>query len=180
MPSLLPPWESRFGVLCWFETILHVCGRALVTQLIVFVALWMSIAMQLDLHWIKHLFWIVPLLSCASSRHTAFLCLFLFGLPSVHATCLVCFGSAVGCKGEDGNCPWVKDTVANVAVIAAATGGALKVASLLTPRLLRVFTKPVLETLSMIVARPKDGQSFDMTGKTTTQISQAVRARCPA
>ena len=50
MPSLLPPWEPRFGVLCLFETTLHTCGKLLFTHFIVFVALWMSIAMQLDLH----------------------------------------------------------------------------------------------------------------------------------
>ena len=105
---------------------------------------------------------------------------FTLYLPGAFAVCRKCWGAGVGCKvgiDADAVCPWESQMAENTKAIAAAAGGAIVVASLLTPRLLRVFTKPVLDTLSMVVARPTGGQPFDLTGKTPHEIQKAVTAR---
>ena len=64
-------------------------------------------------------------------------------------------------------------SVAAALVSAAATTKVL-VDKILPPRFVRIFTRQVLQTLSMIYDRPKGGTSYDFTGKTELQIQQAV------
>ena len=96
----------------------------------------------------------------------AMLMLRLACLPGVAAVCNTCFGAGIGCRvgssDADAVCPWSSQMTENTKAMTAAVGGALVVGSLLTPRLLRVFTKPVLDTLAMVVARPAGGQPFDV------------------
>ena len=106
--------------------------------------------------------------------------LFLPLLPLVKAVCTTCWGAGNGCKvgvTTGAVCPWSSQMTENTKAIAAAVGGTIVVGSLLTPRLLRVFTKPVLDTLAMVVARPTGGQPYDLTEKTPHQIQKAVTAR---
>ena len=102
--------------------------------------------------------------------------LFLFfTLPTIDATCQVCFGGGVGCPDTGAaNCPWTTGVAANVAAVAAAAGAAIKLDSILPARYLRLFTRSVLQTLAIIAAKPKGGATFSFTGKTYAEIHQAV------
>ena len=90
--------------------------------------------------------------------------------------CSVCFGNAAGCSGISSDCPWVTGVAANVATVAAAAGGVLKVASLLPPKFLRLFPRAALEALSSLVAKVNSsGTPFDPDGKSTKEITKAVK-----
>ena len=177
MPTLVCDFVTRSGVLCMLGIDARICGEFFVSQIMALCMLWATFGLYLHAIVLRSFFLIVFLSLRSGARSGLRMLLCSAFLPFANATCTVCFGAGIGCKGNPADCPWAKDIVANVAVIAAASGGLLKVASLLPPRLLRVFTKPVLDTLSMIVARPKAGQPYDLTDKDPTQIQQAVVAR---
>ena len=92
------------------------------------------------------------------------------------AVCTHCYGSAAGCPGTGFvNCPWYTTVATNAAaMVSAAAVSKVLVDKILPPRFVRIFTRQVLQTLSMIYDRPKGGTSYDFTGKTELQIQQAV------
>lgn len=116
------------------------------------------------------------LLSCADPFSALWLLVFFSLLSPAFAVCSICFGSAAGCGGDGTSCPWVTGVAANVAAVAAATGGVLKVASLLPPKFLRLFPRAALESLSGLVAKVNTaGTPFDPTGKSTKEVVKAVK-----
>lgn len=100
---------------------------------------------------------------------------------SIAAPCSVCFGQAVGCSNVNNNdpntCPWRTQMADNAAAVSAAVGGAIVVTALLTPELLRLFSPTILDTLAMVVARPKSGQPLDLSTMEVKAIQKAVLAR---
>jgi hypothetical protein len=114
--------------------------------------------------------------SCAFPSSALWLFTFLSLLPTAFGVCTNCFGNAAGCGGATASCPWIEGVAANVAIMAAATGGTLKVASLLPPKFLRLFPKAALEALSSLVAKVStSGSPFDPDGKTVKEITKAVK-----
>ena len=99
---------------------------------------------------------------------------FVFLITPVTSVCNVCFGDAQGCSGASDHCPWKIGMAENVAAIAGAVASVIKLDKLLPPRYLRVFTRPVLQTLGIISSKPKGGASFDMTGKSGKDIYEAT------
>ena len=99
---------------------------------------------------------------------------FVFLITPVTSVCNVCFGDAQGCSGASDQCPWKIGMAANVAAITGAVALVIKLDNLLPPRYLRVFTRPVLQTLGIISSKPKGGASFDMTGKSGKDIYEAT------
>ena len=93
------------------------------------------------------------------------------------AVCTSCYGEATsfGCKGDKSTCPWFVTLAENAASVAAATGGIIALEKLLPVRFVRLFSKPVLHTLSIICAKPKGGVPYDFDGKTGNQIYTAVK-----
>ena len=104
--------------------------------------------------------------------------LYLIMFPVAMAPCTVCFGNALGCGNNDGRdpdaCPWRSQMASNVSAVSAGVGGALVVTALLTPELLRVFTPTILDTLAMIIARPRSGQPLNLEALTPVAIQKAV------
>ena len=92
------------------------------------------------------------------------------------AVCTHCYGSADGCPGTGYvNCPWYTTVATNAAaMVSTAAVTKVLVDKILPPRFVRIFTRQVLQTLSMIYDRPKGGTSYDFHGKTELQIQQAV------
>ena len=122
----------------------------------------------------------LPSVSCCwgtmlSTSVYSVLLLFLCGCTGVSAVCTSCFGSASGCTGDPATCPWATAVAGNVAAVAAA-GAAAKVAldKILPPKYVRLFSRKVLQALTMINTRPVGGASFDFTGKSPAQIRDAV------
>ena len=104
------------------------------------------------------------------------LCLFYLISP-IRSVCTICYGSAFGCAGDPARCPWVTDVASNVASLGAAAGGAIVIAKLLPSKICRLFPKNVLQTIaSLAVKLSNSGTPFDPTGKTESQIVEAVRA----
>jgi hypothetical protein len=104
-----------------------------------------------------------------------FVMLWLFLLDGVgfaFAVCTHCFGNVEGCSGDTANCPLVTTTAANVTALVAAT--TITVAAILPSKVIRVFPRTVLDTLSAIVTAPKNGVAYDFTGKTAKDIFTAV------
>ena len=89
--------------------------------------------------------------------------------------CDVCFGAAHGCTGIHDACPWLAAVASNAAVVAAAAGGTIAVSSILPAKISNLFPKRVLDLLSSVVSRVKDGTIFDPTGKSPAEIVRAVR-----
>ena len=112
-----------------------------------------------------------------SEPFSALWLLLLFSLfTPASAVCSICFGSAAGCGGDNNTCPWVTGVAANVAAVAAAAGGVLKVSSLLPPKFIRLFPRAALEALSGLVAKVNSsGTPFDPTGKSTKDVTKAVK-----
>ena len=100
---------------------------------------------------------------------------FLFMLPGVDAVCTSCFGDAPDCSGETAECPWVKDVAANAVAVTAAAGGIITLEKVLPNKFVRLFTRPVLQILSLVVGKPKAGTGFDCTGKSGNEIYNAVK-----
>lgn len=102
--------------------------------------------------------------------------LILFSLFDMgEAVCPMCFGQALGCSATDAaNCPWTTGVAANVAAVAGAVGAAITLDKLLPPRYLRLFSRPVLQTLAIIASKPKGGASYNFTGKNYRDIFSAV------
>ena len=93
----------------------------------------------------------------------------------VDAACESCWGGAHGCPGITSQCPWVAGVAANAAVVVAATGGSLVVSKILPAKLSNMLPKRVLDLLSSVVSRVKNGASFDPDGKSPSDIVKAVR-----
>ena len=104
----------------------------------------------------------------------SFFCILSFS----DAVCHTCFGAGVGCPGTGHeNCPWNKNVAANIAIIGAASGAALSIASLLPAKLMRIFPKTILEAISALTTRVKNSSSpFDPTGKTFAEVMNALQA----
>ena len=117
-----------------------------------------------------------PVTYCHGSGTSIMLWCFLFSLfPLVGAVCPMCFGNAIGCTATSADgCPWTTGVASNVAAVAAAVGAAITLDALLPPRYLRLFTRPVLQTLAIIAAKPKGGAAFSFSGKSYRQIYNAV------
>ena len=99
----------------------------------------------------------------------------LFMLPGADCACQSCFGDAPDCPGTTANCPWVKDVANNVIAVTAAAGGVITLEKILPNKFVRLFTRPVLKTLSLVVGKPKAGTMFDCTGKSGNDIYNAVK-----
>lgn len=95
-------------------------------------------------------------------------------LKPVNSVCTFCFGDASGCNGDQSTCPWFTGVAANVAAVAAGGAVMIKLESLLPARFLRVFTRPVLQTLGIVSSRPKGGAAFNFTDKSMGAIQDAV------
>ena len=100
----------------------------------------------------------------------------LFSLFSnVEAVCPMCYGNAIGCSASSADaCPWSTGVASNVAAVAAAVGAVITLDALLPARYLRLFTRPVLQTLAIIAAKPKGGTAFPFSGKSYREIYHAV------
>lgn len=101
------------------------------------------------------------------------LLLFFFASP-VQGTCTFCFGDAMGCSGSSDSCPWKIGIARNVTAFAAGT--AIVLDYILPSKYLRLFTRPVLQILTIIGGKPKGGLNFDFTGKSPSAVYQAVVA----
>ena len=104
-----------------------------------------------------------------------FVMLWLFVLDGVGfgvAVCTHCFGNVEGCTGDTAKCPLVTTIASNVAALTTAT--AITVSTILPAKVIRVFPRAVLDTLSAIVSAPKNGTAYDFAGKTVKQIFNAV------
>ena len=89
--------------------------------------------------------------------------------------CPMCYGNAIGCTATNADaCPWTTGVASNVAAVAAAVGAPITLDALLPARYLRLFTRPVLQTLAIIAAKPKGGAAFSFSGKTYRDIYNAV------
>ena len=100
---------------------------------------------------------------------------FLFMLPGVDAVCRSCFGDAPDCNGDTTQCPWIRDVAANAVAVTAAAGGIITLEKVLPNKFVRLFTRPVLKTLSLVVGKPKAGAVFDCAGKSGNEIYNAVK-----
>ena len=106
------------------------------------------------------------------SLHYSALLLMIF-VPVVQSVCNVCYGHAEGCGGQANACPWNVQVAQNVAVLAAGTGAALSLTTLLPTKVLRIFSKTVLDSISALVIRSVG--PYDFNGKTASQVLSAVR-----
>ena len=110
------------------------------------------------------------------ARHSIFymLWLILYFFPFGDcAICRTCGGEA--CDGSNAaNCPWTTAITSNAAAVVSATGGAIMLGKLLSPKLLRVFPMAVCNVISCLVAKPKGGAEVDPTGKSLHEIYVAV------
>jgi hypothetical protein len=118
----------------------------------------------------------IPCTAPGGDSNFIILWLILFSLLDMgEAVCPMCFGQAMGCSSTDAaNCPWATGVAANVAAVAGAIGAAITLDKLLPPRYLRLFSRPVLQTLAIIASKPKGGASYDFTGKNYRDIFGAV------
>ena len=109
---------------------------------------------------------------CTVTPMLSVVLLLLISLPFATSVCRSCFGEAAGCTDSGvEHCPWNTGVAANAAALAAGT--ALTVASLLPSKILRLFHKSVLETISALELRTTT--SFDCSGKSFPEILEAVR-----
>ena len=179
MPSFVFDITLHSGVLCMFFTV----ARAYATRFgaTCFFAYTLHAGGMLAHHDESDFIVVCTLLCLYKLLPTAGRIIFLLAfLPGATAVCKTCWGSGIGCKvgiEADAVCPWSSHIVENTKAVTAAVGGVIVLGSLLTPRLLRVFTKPVLDTLAMVVARPSGNQPYDLTDKDLPQICKAVSAR---
>ena len=122
------------------------------------------------------LFPLFPSISSGLPSGVLLLVCLLLLLPSVSATCAVCFGNAVGCGGDSANCPWVTGVATNVTLVAAATGGLLKIQKLLPAKFVRLFPRAAIDALTGLVTKVKTaGTAFDPTDKSVKDITGAVK-----
>ena len=179
MPSFAFDMTLHSGVLCMFFTV----ARAYATRFgaACFFAYTLHASGMLAHHDESDFMVVCTLLCLYKVLPTAGrIIFFLAFLPGASAVCKTCWGSGIGCRVDseaDAICPWKEHIAQNTRAVTAAVGGVIVLGSLLTPRLLRVFTKPVLDTLAMVVARPSGNQPFDLTDKDLPQICKAVSAR---
>ena len=109
------------------------------------------------------------------SSHFCVLLLLLFFLPIVTPVCTTCYGLGEGCPGDGSSCPWLEGIAANVTAIAAGAGATLSVAKLLPPKFVRLFPRSVLEGISSLIVRSRQGgSSFDVKDKTGAEIFKAT------
>ena len=106
--------------------------------------------------------------------HFVVLWLIILYTPFAYGVCQNCFGAAQGCGGNTTACPWVTTVATNVAAMAAAAGGAIKVLNVLPHKILRLFPKSILDILSSVAARDLS-TTFDPTNKSTAEIVTAVK-----
>ena len=103
--------------------------------------------------------------------------LLLMTLNFVDGVCTLCFGQLPGCNNTNrANCPGVVDVAANVAAVTAAAGAVVSISKILPHKYIRVFPASAIKAIVALVARPKDGASFDFTDKSGADIVKAVRA----
>ena len=99
--------------------------------------------------------------------------IFLILISPAYGVCNICFGDAQGCSGAPDDCPWKIAVAANVAAIVGGGATLIKLDNLLPPRYLRIFTRPVLQTLGIISSKPKGGSSFVLHGKDGKSIYES-------
>lgn len=101
------------------------------------------------------------------------LLLLFFGVSPASCVCSFCFGNANGCSGADPNtCPWKVGLAANVAAV--STGAVIALDTLLPPKYLRLFTRPVLQVLGIIISKPRPGTPPNFAAQTVKAIYTAV------
>ena len=90
--------------------------------------------------------------------------------------CVHCHGNLVGCHGSD-DCPSQKviNNIASMASGAIATGAVI-VTALLPLKVLKVFTRTVLDTLQSIHAMSGQKGIFDVSGKSEKEVFEAAIA----
>ena len=89
--------------------------------------------------------------------------------------CYNCHGFLPGCDNSDrNNCPGITGVAANFAAINRADGSKLT-AAVLPPTIARAFPFDALKIIAHLVARPKNGVTFVLTGKSGADILTAVR-----
>ena len=98
----------------------------------------------------------------------------LFCAQHTHAVCGTCFGSVNGCAGTTNACPLLTGVAANAAALVVSSAAVLSLVKLLPGRILRVFSRPLLEALVAIAQRPTGGEPYDFTGKSAFDIQKAV------
>merc|ERR1712185_215410 len=109
-----------------------------------------------------------------------FFCVLL--LPSTFAVCQYCFGEAgsFGCTGSANTCPWKTGIAANTQIVTAIVAGtataAFSITKLLPFRFRALFPRQVLDIISNIYAKPRNGDEFDPRGKSLTQVTDAISA----
>ena len=98
-----------------------------------------------------------------------------FLVNGVWAVCPHCSGNFPSCTYDnDSNCPSLGQVTANATVIAAGTG-VLKLAGLIKPRFLRLFTRVSLDNILALVKRSEPGTAFTITDTTSaTSILSAI------
>jgi len=87
-------------------------------------------------------------------------------------TCNTCKDFISGCKGGSA-CPFLTNTVANVAGLAAGTAGAIVLKQLVPPQFLSVFPRATIERLCHLVQQIGRSGVFDPNGRTFTEIYEA-------
>ena len=90
-----------------------------------------------------------------------------FFLDPAQAVCPHCFGTLNSCSADASGqtCPLITTVAANVGVVISGTG-ILKLAGLLKPRFLRIFSRVSLETILALVRRSQPGTVFEITATT--------------
>ena len=112
-----------------------------------------------------------------------FLFCVLLLIPPVCGVCQTCFGQGAsdGCGGSTSTCPWntgISDNAAVVAAIVAGTAATkvISIGKLLPQRFRKLFPRSVLDLISTIYHKPKNGVEFDPTGKPLKVLVREIKA----
>ena len=112
---------------------------------------------------------------------------FLFGVlllvPPAMGVCQICFGQGAtdGCGGSSNTCPWTTGISDNAAVVTAIVAGVvtkkvISIGKLLPQRFRKLFPRSVLDLISTIYHKPKNGAEFDPTGQPLKVLVREIKA----
>ena len=113
----------------------------------------------------------------ASSSWMWIVLLFVIGFNAkCSAVCIHCKDTISGCPGGE-NCPLVKAVGTNVATMASSSLGSVpQVTQLLSPEMLSVFTRPVIEGIVGLHCLPVAGTEVDLTTPSYKAATAVVKA----
>ena len=104
-------------------------------------------------------------------------------IPPAMGVCQFCFGEAsvLGCTGDMSTCPWKVGISKNAATVSAIVGGTattaiIAIGKLLPQRFRKLFPRGVLDVITTILSKPKNGVEFDPEGKNMREVVGAIKA----